>query len=650
MSSTSVRKPSFAFTYWRPWKSDSSITDSFLDYVRDTSLASYTAASVGKYITAASEKQVEAIRSVGSRIDAGCALLNGTLGRIDDRLQDIDISLQYLNRNVDLMVEQQRVQVMLLNDIRKLLRIPESEKERQHAIELGCKFYVNAQHDPDLYTDALEELLKAESMMKQDYFVLHRIGCIYLYTETHMDIAKALDYFVKAAKYAKVESDPEALRLHNMLTANARGPMLSKRNDVRFINTIAAESFEKAALSCYILGDDQQALEMQLQAVKYEDSPENNYYLAKYYARLGRSHEAADVLRVTIDQAPAVAPAVLRDLDLANDAEVLRVLDEASNTMCARIESFATSCDAVAAASAAKLAADARSLLVLPYLMQSTQLEAYQSLLKRIEKELCDAKAAIDALLVKLEATQLTSISNDERTKLMRDLVDIKSGHLESMQQAARIAAERIESDRLRIGSRFAGGIVVHVDESGKHGYVCSERDIGTACWGKVALSSVDHLGTSMELGQGRSNTLLMLAHSPKGSGLSLFSMKKSAPSAAELCTAYRGGGYDDWFLPSRKELQFLVAVVGEAYNSGVQLGNTYWSSSEDKRHSYYQAISCEVKRDHAASYMNAVRRLNESLQKSRQAEKRDDTSDLQMAVIMNNKKTELPVRAFRCF
>jgi hypothetical protein len=105
---------------------------------------------------------------------------------------------------MDVQIEQQKLSNLLLENIAELLRVPDSEKERQHSIELGIKFFVNASKDADLFADALEELLKAESLMKQDYFVLHRIGCIYLYVEKYINPEKALEYFLRAAKYASV--------------------------------------------------------------------------------------------------------------------------------------------------------------------------------------------------------------------------------------------------------------------------------------------------------------------------------------------------------------------------------------------------------------------------------------------------------------
>lgn len=52
---------------------------------------------------------------------------------------------------------------------------------------------------------------------------------------------------------------------------------------------------------------------------------------------------------------------------------------------------------------------------------------------------------------------------------------------------------------------------------------------------------------------------------------------------AAQLCANYRGGGYGDWYLPSKRELNLLYgqkAVVG-----GFAIG-LYWSSTENNSYS----------------------------------------------------------------
>lgn len=204
MSNIEPTKPSFVFGYWRPWAESSNLFESYLDYVKDVQLVKYGADTVGQYITQASKEQVNAINKLGKAIGRGFDVLS-------NQMSDINENLIFINRNLDVLTEQQNLSNLLLQNIAELLRVPDSEKERQHSIELGLKFFVNASKDSDLFADALEELLKAESLMKQDYFVLHRIGYIYLYAEKLINPEKALDYFIRSAKYAIIETDNNAL-------------------------------------------------------------------------------------------------------------------------------------------------------------------------------------------------------------------------------------------------------------------------------------------------------------------------------------------------------------------------------------------------------------------------------------------------------
>ena len=235
MSNISPSKPSFVLGYWRPWKEDSNAIDSYLDYAKDVSLAKYGADTVGKYISQASKEQVDVINNLGEKIGAGINVIsdkmdfgNTQLSAISNELSNISSELSFLNYNTDILIEQQKLTNLLLQNIGELLRVPDSEKERQLAIELGIKFFVNAQKDADLFDDSLEEFLKAESLMKQDYFVLHRIGLIYMHSIKHINVEKALAYFTKAAKYASVESDPKAMRLINILNKNQSQPKIEQ--------------------------------------------------------------------------------------------------------------------------------------------------------------------------------------------------------------------------------------------------------------------------------------------------------------------------------------------------------------------------------------------------------------------------------------
>jgi hypothetical protein len=324
MSNITPLTPSYTFGYWRPWKDNSNIFDSYLDYAKDISLSKYGADTVGQYINQASKEQVLAINHLGQEIGRGMNILSNQMSDVNDKLC-------FLNRNMDIQIEQQKLSNLLLQNIAELLRVPDSEKERQHSIELGVKFFVNAAKDSDLYSDALEELLKAESLMKQDYFVLHRIGCIYLYVEKFLNPEMAIGYFSRAAKYASVESDPGAARLANALTNNFNTVNSDMNNSEEQIGLLAADSYEKAAFSSYVIGNFEDAVNYQAKALKLNPNSQNRFLLAKYHTRNKNIEETIKNLDIAIDENPHLALGAFKDIDLINEPEVQSLIEYKNN-------------------------------------------------------------------------------------------------------------------------------------------------------------------------------------------------------------------------------------------------------------------------------------------------------------------------------
>ena len=121
-----------------------------------------------------------------------------------------------------------------------------------------------------------------------------------------------------------------------------------------------------------------------------------------------------------------------------------------------------------------------------------------------------------------------------------------------------------------------AGGIIFYVAASGfklsgigptAHYYLeAAPVNQGTSLTWVSSGYSTTSLGTGEEVGAGRMNTYVIL------------NVNANAP-AAKACADYRGGGKNDWFLPSKDELN-------EMYNARTHLGITsgnyeYWSSSQ---------------------------------------------------------------------
>jgi hypothetical protein len=109
-----------------------------------------------------------------------------------------------------------------------------------------------------------------------------------------------------------------------------------------------------------------------------------------------------------------------------------------------------------------------------------------------------------------------------------------------------------------------AGGIVFYVTDDGLHGLEAATVDqSGDVAWCDVL---TDISGTSTAIGAGQNNTDLIVADCPD--------------PAAKFANAYVLNGYNDWFLPSKDELNKLYLqkdVVGGFTSVG------YWSSSQSQ-------------------------------------------------------------------
>ena len=422
-------KPSYVFGYWRPWKEDSKLFDSYFDYVKDVSLVKYGAETVGSYINQASKEQVQAINHLGQAMGRGMNVLS-------NQLSEINNSLFFLNKNLDIQIEQQKLSNLLLKNIAELLRVPDSEKERQHSIELGIKFFVNAQEDEDLYADALEQLMKAEMLMKQDYFVLHRIGCIYLYVEKFINPEKALDYFLRAAKYASVESDPKAMRLANVLTQDSKTVnSLKNQGDKNDILKIAADSYEKASFSAYVLGQFEDAVKYQAKALEFNPSFQNRFLLAKYQARNGVKDKAVLNLDKTINDAPEFFSAVFKEIDLINEPDVIGLLETKNNEIDKKIKQLPEKYKNVKSTKLENSLNNLDEWLKMSYKNKIAEYAKLELEVKSILGKTSELIKKINDLISEIKNSNRLDFSIDEITDIKNELNQAKDLPLEKMNE-----------------------------------------------------------------------------------------------------------------------------------------------------------------------------------------------------------------------
>lgn len=144
---------------------------------------------------------------------------------------------------------------------------------------------------------------------------------------------------------------------------------------------------------------------------------------------------------------------------------------------------------------------------------------------------------------------------------------------------------------KLKVGDLYGGGIVFcigdkpgienySIEGEGTCGLIMSLEDLANYKIGNVPWSSErKEIGASAQsLSNGATNTDAIIKAHPKDN---------PSNNAAWLCRSYRGGDFDDWYLPAKDELDLLYQfaktkkLIGKNFLGNEETYPCYWSSSE---------------------------------------------------------------------
>jgi hypothetical protein len=149
--------------------------------------------------------------------------------------------------------------------------------------------------------------------------------------------------------------------------------------------------------------------------------------------------------------------------------------------------------------------------------------------------------------------------------------LSMKEINAQAMSQAGKV--EIVSSGKHALGEVYGGGKIFWLDEKGQHGLVAATTD-------QSASGTAFNPGTAIATGAGNDGLYAGQKNTEKIVGVQGHNSQYAARLCIDFTTSSDNIVYNDWYLPSKYELDLLfrqkMVVGGFNLTSGI-----YWSSTE---------------------------------------------------------------------
>lgn len=265
------------------------------------------------------------------KIDSGIDTANVYLSNIDAGVESVNNNLRVLGnlvgQGLSILNNQLSKSNLLLKDILRELKIPETQRERRYHIEEGTKYLTLAFQTGDnaYFNDAFDEFNKALTFERKDWYSWFNIGLIHLRSVSHVDTEMAIAAFKETMHYGMAEA------------------IYSKNKNLEYK---LDEAHLYMAEAYYLKQDFKNAVSETDVCLYRKDKA--NFMKVKYLSAIKDSinkKEAAKILSALIDKNPYVSLEVLKDNDIIENEYVISLLEEYQKNALQKARIMLRECD-----------------------------------------------------------------------------------------------------------------------------------------------------------------------------------------------------------------------------------------------------------------------------------------------------------------